>query len=64
LLVGGSAGSVMEAAFKFIKEKGWENDQSKRIVCVFSDSIRNYISKFLSTEWCIENRFLSYDLLK
>ena len=40
LLVGGSAGAVVDAALKFIKEKGWENDKSKRVVLVFSDSIR------------------------
>ncbi len=33
------------------------------MVCVFSDSIRNYITKFLSPEWCVENRFLPYDNL-
>ena len=48
LLVGGSAGSVIEAMEKFVKSKGWENDKTKRIVCVFSDSIRNYITKFLN----------------
>jgi len=64
LLVGGSAGSVLQAAFSFIKEKGWENDKSKRVVCVFSDSIRNYITKFLSKEWCIENQILPYEELK
>ena len=48
LLVGGSSGSVVQAMFEFIKAKGWENDKTKRIVCVFSDSIRNYITKFLS----------------
>lgn len=53
LLVGGSAGSVMAGAMRFIKEKGWEGDKTKRVVCVFSDSIRNYITKFLSTEWCV-----------
>ena len=64
LLVGGSSGAVMQAALEFIKQKGWQNDKTKRVVCVFSDSIRNYITKFLSTEWCIENKFLPYDLLK
>ncbi len=63
LLVGGSSGSVLQAAFEFIKSKGWENDKTKRVVCVFSDSIRNYITKFLSAEWCVENRFLPYDTL-
>ena len=48
LLVGGSSGSVVQAMRDFVKAKGWENDKTKRIVCVFSDSIRNYLTKFLS----------------
>lgn len=64
LLVGGSAGAVVDTAFKFIKDKGWENDKSKRVVLVFSDSIRNYITKFLSKEWCVENQILPYEELK
>lgn len=60
LLVGGSAGSVLEAAKQFIKAKGWEGDSTKRVVCVFSDSVRNYLSKFLSMEWCVECKFLPY----
>ena len=62
-MVGGSAGSVTQAAFDFIKSKGWENDSTKRVVCIYSDSIRNYLSKFLSTEWCVENKFLPYETL-
>jgi hypothetical protein len=54
----------MDSALKFIREKGWQNDKTKRVVCVFSDSIRNYISKFLSKEWCIENQILPYEDLK
>lgn len=64
LLVGGSSGGVLFAALKFIKDKGWENDKTKRVVCVFQDSIRNYITKFLSKEWCIENKILPYEELK
>lgn len=64
LLVGGSAGCVLDTAIKFIKAKGWENDSSKRVVLVFSDSIRNYITKFLSKEWCVENRILPFEELK
>lgn len=64
LLVGGSAGSVLQACMAFIKEAGWENDKTKRVVCVFSDGIRNYLTKFLSKEWCIENKFLPEDELK
>lgn len=33
-------------------------------MCVFQDSIRNYITKFLSKEWCIENQILPYEDLK
>lgn len=64
LLVGGSSGSVIYAAMEFIKQKGWQNDKSKRVVCVFQDSIRNYITKFVSKEWCIENELMPYDELK
>lgn len=43
---------------------GWQNDKTKRVVCVFQDSIRNYISKFVSKEWCIENQLMPYEELK
>jgi cystathionine beta-synthase len=53
MLVGGSSGSVMEGAIEIAKEcKGGE-----RIVVVFADSIRNYMSKFLSPAWRKERGF-------
>lgn len=64
ILCGGSSGSVLQAATAFIKDMGWENDKSKRVVCLFADGIRNYLTKFLSKEWCIENKFLSEEELK
>ena len=64
LLVGGSSGAVLWAAKQFIKEKGWANDKTKRVVCVFQDSIRNYITKHLSKEWCVEKQILPYEELK
>ena len=51
----------MHAAIEFIKSQGWEKDSSKKVVCVFSDSIRNYLTKFVSKEWMIENKFLPYE---
>lgn len=48
ILCGGSAGSVVQAAIEYIKFRGWENDKTKRVVCVFSDGVRNYLTKFLS----------------
>lgn len=62
LLVGGSCGSTMWGAIEFAKRKGWGKE--KRVVVLLSDGIRNYITKFLSKEWCIENRILPYDDLK
>jgi len=47
MLVGGSSGSVMIGAETIAKEcKGGE-----RIVVIFADSVRNYMSKFLSPAW-------------
>ena len=63
LLVGGSAGSVMQATVDFIKEMGWEKDSSKKVVLVFADSIRNYLTKFVSKEWMVEKGLMPYEEL-
>lgn len=54
LLCGGSAGSAMVAALQVCKrfKKG------QRVVVLFADSVRNYMSKFLSDDWMIENEFM------
>jgi cystathionine beta-synthase len=52
----------MQGAIEFAKRKGWGKE--KRIVIVFSDSVRNYITKFLSKEWCIENKMIPYEELR
>ena len=50
LLVGGSSGSVLYAALEIAREcKGGE-----RIVIILADSVRNYLSKFLSPQWMRE----------
>ena len=64
LLCGGSSGTTVFGAFEWIKNKGWDKDPSKRVVCVLADGVRNYITKFLSKEWCVENKLLPYDELK
>lgn len=61
LLAGGSAGSTLFGAVSFIREMGWDKDKSKRVCILFSDSVRNYITKFLSKEWCVENKFIDYE---
>ncbi len=53
MLVGGSSGTVMIGAEDIAKKcKGGE-----RIVVIFADSIRNYMSKFLVPEWRRERGF-------
>jgi cystathionine beta-synthase len=57
LLVGGSAGSCMAAAVRYIKEHNIGAD--KRVVVLLADSVRNYMSKFLNDNWMIDNGFMS-----
>lgn len=54
LLCGGSCGSAMHAAL--IKAK--ELDAGQRCVVVLPDSIRNYMTKYLSDDWMAEKDFL------
>ncbi len=55
LLVGGSSGAALEAALKVAKSL----PEDKRVVVIFTDSVRNYITKFLNDDWMLENGFLS-----
>jgi len=61
LLVGGSSGSAMVAALDIARNL----PADKRVVVIFVDSIRNYMSKFLNDDWMIENGFYDeYDIEK
>jgi len=53
LLVGGSSGAVLWAALQIAQRcTGGE-----RIVMIFADGVRNYMSKFLSDGWMAEHGF-------
>ncbi|KAI1899783.1 hypothetical protein AGOR_G00065300 [Albula goreensis] len=54
LLCGGSSGTAMAAAVKVAK--GLKEGQ--RCVVILPDSIRNYMSKFLSDKWMFQKGFL------
>uniref|UniRef100_A0AAR2LXS6 Cystathionine beta-synthase n=1 Tax=Pygocentrus nattereri TaxID=42514 RepID=A0AAR2LXS6_PYGNA len=54
LLCGGSSGSAMAAAVKVAKEL----KEGQRCVVILPDSIRNYMSKFLSDKWMCDKGFL------
>ena len=53
LLVGGSSGAAMAAAIDIARNI----PEGKRLVVIFVDSVRNYMSKFLNDDWMLENDF-------
>jgi hypothetical protein len=57
LLVGGSSGACLWGAMQVAK--GLPKD--KRVVCVFNDSIRNYLTKFVNDDWLLENNLLDQE---
>jgi cystathionine beta-synthase len=50
LLCGGSAGSAMMGAIQVCKRYG----PGQRVVVLFADSVRNYMTKFLAAEWLVD----------
>jgi len=55
LMIGGSCGSAIWGVHKYIKEKGL--GKGDRVVCLFADASRNYMSKFLDDNWMTQNGF-------
>ncbi|TKS66995.1 Cystathionine beta-synthase [Collichthys lucidus] len=55
LLCGGSSGSAMAAAVKMAQHL----KEGQRCVVILADSVRNYMSKFLSDKWMYKKGFLS-----
>lgn len=53
LLVGGSSGAVFGVAMEIAKNL----TEDKRIVVLFVDSVRNYLTKFVNDRWMIDNEF-------
>ena len=52
-MVGGSSGSCLWAAIQHCKDFSAD----KRVVCIFVDYVRNYMTKFLNDDWMLENEF-------
>ena len=55
LLVGGSAGSCLSGALKYLKDKQLADKENLRCVIFIPDSIRNYMTKFLDENWLRAN---------
>lgn len=56
ILIGGSCGSAVAGAVKYMKK--YNLDESKNIVVLLPDSGRNYLSKIFSDDWMKENGFM------
>eukprot|EP00049_Salpingoeca_infusionum_P010801 m.186202 g.186202 ORF g.186202 m.186202 type:complete len:566 (-) comp14751_c0_seq5:4044-5741(-) len=54
LLCGGSSGTAMAAAIKAAKDL----KEGQRCVVILPDSVRNYMTKFLSDDWMFEHKFI------
>ncbi|XDA71545.1 hypothetical protein R6Z07M_001875 [Ovis aries] len=54
LLCGGSSGSAMSVAVKAAQEL----QEGQRCVVILPDSVRNYMSKFLSDKWMLQKGFM------
>lgn len=54
ILCGGSSGSAMWAAIQIAKSL----KKGQRIVVLFADSVRNYMTKFLNDDWMKEHGFI------
>merc|ERR1712100_672268 len=55
LMIGGSCGSTMAGAYRFIKENNIGKD--KRVAVLFADSTRNYMSKMMCDDWVKKTGF-------
>jgi cystathionine beta-synthase len=61
LLCGGSSGSNLAGALKWIKAQPQGSLVGKRVVTIMPDSSRNYMSKFIDDAWMLHKGFLSYN---
>uniref|UniRef100_A0A8C5LTF0 Cystathionine beta-synthase n=1 Tax=Leptobrachium leishanense TaxID=445787 RepID=A0A8C5LTF0_9ANUR len=60
LLCGGSSGSAMYAAIQAAEDL----KEGQRCVVILPDSVRNYMSKFLSDKWMVQKHFLNVEDLQ
>ncbi|XP_028405463.1 cystathionine beta-synthase-like [Dendronephthya gigantea] len=58
LLCGGSSGTAMVAAVKAAKQL----KEGQRCVVILPDSVRNYMTKFLSDDWMAEHKFIELNV--
>ena len=54
ILAGGSSGAALYAAIKYLKDNGIIG---KKVVIIFPDTGRNYLTKIFNDDWMMENGF-------
>lgn len=59
MMVGGSCGAPMVAAIEYCKE--FKVGKGKRVVVLFPDNIRNYMTKHLNNDWMYEKGYITED---
>ncbi|KAL3312444.1 hypothetical protein Ciccas_008965 [Cichlidogyrus casuarinus] len=59
-LCGGSSGSAIWGTLMAIRDYKFDQDASKRVVVLLPDSVRNYMTKFLSDDWMLCRGFLDF----
>ena len=64
LLAGGSCGTAMLGAIKYLREKGLHTNPNLRCVVILPDSVRNYMTKMLSDNWMVGNGFYPIERLQ
>ncbi|KAI8226604.1 Cystathionine beta-synthase [Colletotrichum sp. SAR 10_86] len=55
LLCGGSSGAAMAALVKFMRRRPEMNREDVRVVVIFPDGVRNYLTKFVDDGWMERN---------
>ncbi|KAI3389876.1 hypothetical protein SNEBB_005552 [Seison nebaliae] len=58
LLCGGSSGSIANCAIKAIDH--FKLDENSNVILILPDSIRNYLSKFISHDWLLEKGYENF----
>ena len=61
LLVGGSCGTIVSGMFNYLKQNNLADKEDLICVTLLPDSSKNYMTKFMSNEWMVGNRFWSFD---
>ncbi len=59
LLCGSSSGSAVLGAIQLMKSMPAEEMKGKRVVIHLPDTIRNYLSAHLNTEWMIQKGWMT-----